>query len=226
MWPSEYADLIAAPLHARCLELAKVFMGDDAVFDFDMLIYKAAHTATDVPWHSDEGYWPDMVGGLPMHARAVASVDFGFTPRLTCVVVLVIHTLHTRTHAAPSRQPDKRAASFWVALTDVHPDMGSMWFVPGSHKEPLLPHRHAVEGEHVMCVDGVTEADGVATSLRAGSCTVHSGRTLHYTRGNSTDRDRPAFIANYRPESMVQWERENGFDHGRGGVGVFLPDKE
>lgn len=29
-------------------------------FDFDMLIYKAPHTNTDVPWHQDQAYWLDM----------------------------------------------------------------------------------------------------------------------------------------------------------------------
>lgn len=35
--------------------------------------------------------------------------------------------------------------------------------------------------------------------MNAGSCTFHHGNTLHYTRGNSTDTQRRAFIINCRP---------------------------
>lgn len=106
MWPSLYVpDLLDGPLHTRALSVAQALCGDDMIHDFDMLIFKAPHTATDVPWHSDEGYWPSM--------------------------------------------PDKRAVSFWVALTDVTVDMGCMWFVPGSHNQPLLKHRPAKDGSHV-----------------------------------------------------------------------------
>jgi len=44
---------------------------------------------------------------------------------------------------------------------------------------------------------------------------LHHGRTLDYTRGNSTHRQRRAFIVNFRPEDMVKWEREHNFDHGK-----------
>lgn len=40
--------------------MARALLGDDMVFDFDMMIYKAPHTDTDVPWHQDQAYWLDM----------------------------------------------------------------------------------------------------------------------------------------------------------------------
>ena len=42
---------------------------------------------------------------------------------------------------------------------------------------------------------------------------VHDGRMLHYSRGNSTGQRRRALITNYRPISMIDWERSIGFDH-------------
>ena len=54
--------------------------------------------------------------------------------------------------------------------------------------------------------------------LTPGSAVVWHGRTLHYSRGNTTDQRRRTLIANFRPESMVRWERENGFDHLRKGM--------
>jgi hypothetical protein len=176
MWPSDYFDGIwRGPLHARCAAVSRFLLGDDASFDFDMLIYKAAQTDTAVPWHQDAGYWPTAL-------------------------------------------PDTRAVSCWVALDDATVDNGCMWFGPGSHKGDLLAHAPAAPGSHVLVADGVSEADGVPVPLAAGGATFHAGRTLHYTRGNTTDRARRAYITNFRPKKMVEWERAHGFDHGRAGI--------
>jgi len=174
MWPSAYYNLSDGPLHKRAEAISRFLLGQDIAFDFDMLISKAPHTNTDVPWHSDEGYWLDM--------------------------------------------PDKRAASCWVAIDNATVDNGCMWFVPGSHLEPLLPHKPAKEGSHVLAAQNVDTKRGVPAPLNAGGATFHSGRTLHFTRGNTTGSIRRAFITNFRPQSMVEWEREKGYDHGRHGI--------
>ena len=54
----------------------------------------------------------------------------------------------------------------------------------------------------------------VPVPLTAGSCTLHHGRTVHYSKGNSTNDERMALILNFRPEKMVAFERERGHDHG------------
>ncbi len=61
----------------------------------------------------------------------------------------------------------------------------------------------------------------MAVPLNPGSCTLHDGRTLHYTRGNTSSTDRCALIVNFRPAAMVAWERAHGFDHGKRGVDAF-----
>ena len=87
-----------------------------------------------------------------------------------------------------------------------------MWYVPGSHLLPVREHRPAGKGGGALECDD-SESEGVAVPLKAGSCVWHHGGTLHYSRGNSTDRRRRAFITNFRPASMVAYEREKGFDH-------------
>lgn len=110
--------------------------------------------------------------------------------------------------------PDTRAISCWLALDDAVLDNGCMWYVPKSHKEAIRPHRFAkVEGGALVCE--CAESEGVAVEIKAGTCIFHDGRTLHYSRGNSTDTNRRAFIVNFRPEKMVELERVKGFDHGR-----------
>lgn len=181
MWPSIYVEnLNQGPIHLRGLAVAKVILGDDAAFDFDMLIAKLPFTNTETPWHQDESYWPDM--------------------------------------------PDKRAASCWVAIDDSCPENGCMWF-GDKRVTSVIPHRPAREGCHVLTCDW-SEDRGIPISLKAGSATFHHGLTLHYSRGNSVDKNRRAYIVNFRPQSMVDFERQKGFDHGKQGVtGVIAHGK-
>lgn len=67
------------------------------------------------------------------------------------------------------------------------------------------------------------QAESTPQPLPAGGCTGHHGRTLHYTRGNSSGDHRRAFIVNFRPAAMVEFERNNDYDHGLS-VGGFHPD--
>lgn len=110
--------------------------------------------------------------------------------------------------------PDKRAASCWIALDEATRDNGCMWFAPGSHEGELRPHRPAGKGGGALECDG-SEDEAVAVLLPPGSCTLHGGKTLHYSRGNTTDGHRRALILNFRPEAMIRLERELGFDHGK-----------
>ncbi len=61
MWPSvSVPELFKKPLHQRSLEISRQLLGEDAIFDFDMLIYKAPNGNTSTPWHQDAAYWPHM----------------------------------------------------------------------------------------------------------------------------------------------------------------------
>jgi ectoine hydroxylase-related dioxygenase (phytanoyl-CoA dioxygenase family) len=108
--------------------------------------------------------------------------------------------------------PDKRAVSCWVSLDEARRDNGCMWYVPGSHLQPMRPHRPAGKGGGALECDA-EEAEGLAVELKAGDCVLHQGGTLHYSRGNSTARRRRAFITNFRPQAMVDYERAQGYDH-------------
>lgn len=112
--------------------------------------------------------------------------------------------------------PDTRAISCWLALDKATLDNGCMWYVPKSHLQPVRPHRFAtVKGGALVC--DCTENEGIAVEIKAGTCIFHDGKMLHYSRGNSTKSHRRAFIVNFRPEAMVEYERAKGFDHGRTG---------
>jgi len=106
---------------------------------------------------------------------------------------------------------DKRASTCWIALDDVYKENGCMWFVPGSHKLDIRKHTQTGLKGALQCEAKEEEANPVM--LNAGDCTFHDGRTIHYSRGNETSFRRRALILNFRPEKMIQFERQNGFDH-------------
>lgn len=94
--------------------------------------------------------------------------------------------------------PDMRALMCWIALDDCELDNGCMWFVPGSHLQPLRQHSVLDTTTGVLSCQG-SEDEAIPVSLKAGSCTFHLGGTLHYSRGNSTDRARSAIVVTFRP---------------------------
>jgi len=113
---------------------------------------------------------------------------------------------------------DKRALSFWFPLVDADINNGCMWFVSGSHKTGIRNHRRAAEGNHVMMTDLLNEDKGEPCPVNYGGCTVHTGRTLHFTGGNTSESPRRVYIINCRPVEMVQEERRRDYDHGLSGL--------
>lgn len=174
--------------------------------------------------------WPsDFVPGITnmpyhQHALAISKELIGDDSEMD-FDMLINKAPHTNT-PTPWHQdeaywlnvPDKRAVSCWLALDNATVDNGCMWFVPGSNLKEVRPHRFAgKKGGALMC--DASEDEGVAVPLKPGSCTFHGGRTLHYSRGNNSDDQRRAFIINYRPKAMIEYERAKGFDHGRQNAG-------
>lgn len=107
--------------------------------------------------------------------------------------------------------PDKRAVSAWMPLDEATLDNGCMWYVPGSHILPIRKHKSTAENGALQCEGD--EREGVYAELSPGSVVLHHGATVHYSRGNTTEYQRRAMIINLRPQSMIQYERERGFDH-------------
>jgi phytanoyl-CoA hydroxylase len=178
---------------------------------------------TQIMWPSDSA--PELLGSSAyVRALAVARELLG-TDMAFDFDMLIDKAPRTRT-PTPWHQdaaywidlPDRRAASCWIALDEATVDNGCMWFVPGSHRRPMRPHRAAGRGGGALECDG-SEDEGTPVPLRAGSCTFHAGGTMHYSRGNSSDGHRRALIVNFRPRAMVELERARGFDHGKDAPG-------
>ena len=107
--------------------------------------------------------------------------------------------------------PDKRAVSCWTAIDQAYLENGCMWYTPGSHQEELLPHIQTGNKGALKCHG--KEDGSVYIELEPGSSVFHHGRTMHYSRGNSTNNNRRAYITNFRPLEMIKLERSKGHDH-------------
>jgi len=99
-----------------------------------------------------------------------------------------------------------RSIHFWIPLQAVTESNGCMWFIPGSHRGPLLPHRllnsrtdglnRKVAGG-TLVTDNVDSSNAVACPLAIGGVTVHHPLTLHYTGANQSDSVRKAWIIHF-----------------------------
>lgn len=105
--------------------------------------------------------------------------------------------------------------NLWVALDEVTPEMGSMRFLTGVHREGPLgsvfsdpdPSLRASDIEELGRIDpgvlglfpGLLEMYRLSPpiSYQPGDATVHDGFMIHGSPPNTTDRDRWAFLISY-----------------------------
>jgi hypothetical protein len=106
-----------------------------------------------------------------------------------------------------------RSVHFWIPLQPATVQNGCMWFVPGSNRGALLPHRvtnrrfngaNRLTKTVTLAVDNVDDSQAVACPLAVGSATVHHPLTLHYTAANQSDHYRKVWILHF---SAYGWMR-------------------
>ncbi len=103
------------------------------------------------------------------------------------------------------------AISIWIALDDATEANGCLYFFPGSHKETTT--ENVGIGHNVGAIFEVYPqfADRPATSgaMRAGSCSFHSGLTVHGAGANMTNGLRRAMTCAFMPDGMVYNGQQN-----------------
>ncbi len=115
----------------------------------------------------------------------------------------------------------------WLALSDVSVESGCMRFVPGSHKQRLLPHRDTFSDSNLLSrgqeIDvEIDENDAVNVVLKPGQVSFHHGRIFHASGPNQSDHDRIGLAFRYiTPEVEQQTAQRDygmmmrGVDRGR-----------
>jgi phytanoyl-CoA hydroxylase len=112
---------------------------------------------------------------------------------------------------------DRRTATCWLAVEDSTTENGCMQFLPGSHLEPVRPHRPLHEDRsksHTLLTDLRPGEVMTKVPIKRGDITVHNEGVLHGSGGNnSTDSHRRAYIVALRSMEAVKGERSLGFTH-------------
>ena len=112
---------------------------------------------------------------------------------------------------------DRRTATCWLAVDDSTVENGCMQFLPGSHREPVRPHRPLHDDRtksHTLLTDLRPNDVMVPVPILRGDITVHGEGVLHGSAGNtSADSYRRAYIVAVRSSSTVERERALGFTH-------------
>ena len=109
--------------------------------------------------------------------------------------------------------------SFWCAMDPVTLENGAVEFVKGSHKGPYYqatsfhPERRYQSDEHLPMPDiegDRARYDIVHYDVAPGDVIAHHLNTLHYARGNATDRRRRATAVRYAGDGATYAVRKNG----------------
>ena len=103
-------------------------------------------------------------------------------------------------HDYPNWQLDRSGGmAFWIALTDMGPQMGTMSFVSRSHRLGVMGNYR--NGDLLEVYPEILEHCTLTEPLsyRAGDATVHSNLTVHGAGLNLTDRPRWAYTVLVNP---------------------------
>lgn len=104
---------------------------------------------------------------------------------------------------------DAEETTCWFALSPATVDSGCMKFVPGSHKQKIVPHTDTYDENNLLsrgqeiAVD-VNEEDSVPAELQPGQASMHHGRLFHASGPNTTDDRRIGSAIRYIKPSMKQ----------------------
>ena len=104
---------------------------------------------------------------------------------------------------------DAQEVTCWVALSPATAASGCMKFVPGSHKERIVPHNDTYDENNLLTrgqeiAVEVDEADAVAAELQPGQASIHHGHLFHASGPNTTDDRRLGIAIRYIKPSMKQ----------------------
>jgi ectoine hydroxylase-related dioxygenase (phytanoyl-CoA dioxygenase family) len=95
----------------------------------------------------------------------------------------------------------------WLALSPATAGSGCMRFVPGSHKQAIVPHTDTFAEDNLLSrgqevAVEVDEGDAVVAALQPGQMSLHHGRLFHASGPNVTGDRRIGFVVRYiRPDT-------------------------
>lgn len=100
-------------------------------------------------------------------------------------------------------QWERRGLSLWIPLDGATVEEGCLQFIAGSHRLPVLEHRHVQSTALALMTDEVDPSAATACPLRPGDASVHDFRTLHYAGPNLTAQVRRAYVLVFTTPAML-----------------------
>ncbi|MGL5094649.1 MAG: phytanoyl-CoA dioxygenase family protein, partial [Planctomycetia bacterium] len=105
-----------------------------------------------------------------------------------------------------TRSIPARHLTCWIGLDDVDLDNGCVYFVPESHRWPLLPSVSLTKDmdavKQCLTPEQLEQFQPKPMILKAGQCSFHDCFTLHGSYGNVSDRPRRGVVLNFmHPET-------------------------
>jgi ectoine hydroxylase-related dioxygenase (phytanoyl-CoA dioxygenase family) len=101
----------------------------------------------------------------------------------------------------------------WIALAECTPEMGTMRFASGVHREGPLGSVFRPGDEDLLArYPKLTELYPLTEpmSYQPGDATVHHGFMIHGSEGNMTERPRLSYILSYTPADSRWWNGSVG----------------
>ena len=104
---------------------------------------------------------------------------------------------------------DAEEVTAWFALSPSTLESGCMHFVPGSHKERIVPHRDSFAEDNLLSrgqeiAVEVDESTAVDVILRPGQTSLHHGHLFHASEPNRSNDRRIGVAIRYIKPSMAQ----------------------
>ncbi len=102
--------------------------------------------------------------------------------------------------AFQNKRDRHRQITFWMPLQDVALDNSCLFYLPGSHRGPLLHHNHLLEDKDVHGLEArsLPAQTPRAALLQAGGVALHDCRTLHSAGPNLSGTPRWSYAVAYR----------------------------
>jgi len=94
------------------------------------------------------------------------------------------------------------AITFWIAITRTTVANGTLWVVPGKHKQGLLPHVWSDEAREFQC--DFDSTGKIPAELKRGQVLVFTNLTPHCSGANVSDEVRMAYQIGYAKPGMVK----------------------
>lgn len=89
----------------------------------------------------------------------------------------------------------------WIAIDPATMENGPIYYVKGSHKKGMVPHKASgVKGNSMFIADPplADPAKECCGTLDPGDALIHHCQTIHYSGPNNSDRPRCGFLLVYR----------------------------